>query len=363
MLPEKLLLNGLCPYFTMFPLAFPLGVMNTVGGRGWLLDPFCGRGTSNFAARLLGRNSIGIDSSPVAVAIASAKLVHTSPAAIVRTAAGILSDSAELETPQGDFWDLAFESTVLKQLSRLRAGLMADARSDARKALSALILGALHGPLSKRSLPMYLSNQSQRTYSPKPGYAVRYWRARRLVPPKVDVLEVIRRRAERFFAVIPKKSTGEIVRADATTPSAYADPRLRQVTIVITSPPYFGLRTYLPDQWLRLWFLGGGEAVNYSEDDQIRHRSIGMFTDALNAVWSKSAAVVAGDARLVVRFGSLSSRPIDAIAIMKSSLCGSGWRLQTVKRAGASTAGRRQAAQFRSPGEAREEFDFWCVRE
>ena len=26
---------------------------------------------------------------------------------------------------------------------------------------------------------------------------------------------------------------------------------------VVTSPPYYGLRTYGPDQWLRQWFLGG----------------------------------------------------------------------------------------------------------
>ena len=44
-------LNGICPYFTMFPLDFPLGIL---GRRAKpddrVLDPFCGRGTTNFAA-------------------------------------------------------------------------------------------------------------------------------------------------------------------------------------------------------------------------------------------------------------------------------------------------------------------------
>ena len=31
----------------------------------------------------------------------------------------------------------------------------------------------------------------------------------------------------------------------------------RRFTRVITSPPYLGMRTYLPDQWLRYWALGG----------------------------------------------------------------------------------------------------------
>ncbi len=68
-------LNAVCPYYTMFPLDFPL---RTLAGRArkgdWVADPFCGRGTTNFAARLLGLPSVGVDSSPVAVALTQAKL-------------------------------------------------------------------------------------------------------------------------------------------------------------------------------------------------------------------------------------------------------------------------------------------------
>ncbi len=28
------------------------------------------------------------------------------------------------------------------------------------------------------------------------------------------------------------------------------------VDMIITSLPYYSMRTYLPDQWIRLWFLG-----------------------------------------------------------------------------------------------------------
>ena len=67
-------LNAVCPYFTMFPLSFPLWALKHASPRAVVLDPFCGRGTSNYAARYLGLRSYGIDTSPVAVAIAKAKL-------------------------------------------------------------------------------------------------------------------------------------------------------------------------------------------------------------------------------------------------------------------------------------------------
>src|SRR5262249_14425531 len=42
-------LNGVCPYFTMFPLAFPFAVLRRHAAPGDLvLDPFCGRGTTGY---------------------------------------------------------------------------------------------------------------------------------------------------------------------------------------------------------------------------------------------------------------------------------------------------------------------------
>jgi DNA modification methylase len=60
------------------------------------MDPFCGRGTTNYASRIVGLPSIGIDSSPVAVALSQAKLGNTLPSAIVRAACRILD---EVTTP------------------------------------------------------------------------------------------------------------------------------------------------------------------------------------------------------------------------------------------------------------------------
>src|SRR4051812_34354595 len=84
-------LNAICPYFTMFPLEFPFGILKRGARPGEVvLDPFAGRGTTLYAARLLGMPAYGIDSNPVAVAISEAKLANTTPARIVRSARAIL---------------------------------------------------------------------------------------------------------------------------------------------------------------------------------------------------------------------------------------------------------------------------------
>ena len=51
-------LNAVCPYFTMFPLEFPLAVLRSAPRNALVADPFCGRGTTIYAARYLGLKSL-----------------------------------------------------------------------------------------------------------------------------------------------------------------------------------------------------------------------------------------------------------------------------------------------------------------
>jgi hypothetical protein len=116
-------LNAVCPYYTMFPLEFPLGVLaRRSRPKQWVLDPFCGRGTTTFAARLLGLPSVGLDSNPLAAALAAAKLPSVSPRQVSATARYILHRHPEPgDVPSGGFWRSAYNPTTLRQLCRLRA--------------------------------------------------------------------------------------------------------------------------------------------------------------------------------------------------------------------------------------------------
>ena len=341
-------LNALCPYFTMFPLEFPLQHLAAASPGEWVLDPFCGRGTTNYAARLKGLPTVGVDANPVAAAIAKAKLVAVTPEEVIDEAAAILAGPPATEHPQGPFWELAYHPETLAQVCQLREALRVRCDTPARVMLRALILGVLHGPL-RVGAPSYLSNQMPRTYATKPEPAVRYWRRHRLVPPQVDVLDVIARRARHVLAAVPDPVPGVIVQGDSRQPGSI--PCVPGgFAWIVTSPPYFGMRSYKPDQWLRLWFLGGPPTVTYDYDQQVRHRQA-EYVDDLAQVWKNVARVSRPRARLIVRFGCLPSSAVDPLAVLQRSFerSGAGWRILRVQDAGKPPRGRRQATQFGDP--------------
>jgi len=353
-------LNAICPYFTMFPLHFPLTILKRARPGDIVLDPFCGRGTTNFAARLLGLSSVGIDSNPVAAAVTEAKLAAPTPEAVVREAEAILARHAPRHVPTGDFWKLAYHPHTLTELCALRDALVEDCESDARKALRGLLLGALHGPRRVDGSTSYLSNQAPRTYAPKPRYAVQFWLSRSSQPPRVDVIETIKPRALRFYRAAPASVPSKVSRADSRLPeSLQRHLTSSRANWIVTSPPYYGLRTYGPDQWLRSWFLGGANDVDYTMNEQVSHAGPQAFIADLRRVWMNVADVAASGARMVIRFGSINDRKADPLQLIRSSLSETPWQLQTRVPAGSAHCGKRQASSFRVTTRAATESDIW----
>jgi hypothetical protein len=341
-------LNGLCPYYTMFPLAFPFNALANANAEEWVLDPFCGRGTTIFAARLHGLPSVGIDSNPVAAAIAASKLVWARSSEVVALAAQILNHTQPgpiPNYPRGDFWELCYASETLRDICRLRNHLLRSCTTRVEVALRGVLLGILHGPINKGK-PTYLSNQMPRSYSTKPRPAVDFWKRRGLKPIRVDVLDAVRRRASFSFAEMPPPSLGRVLNAD----SRQFDPtRLStRYSWVITSPPYYGMRTYFPDHWLRNWFVGGPDEVDYRADEQVSHQSEDRFVADLALVWKRVAKVCVPGAKFVCRFGAIPSRTKDPQALFMRTLeeADCGWRVTTIRKAGTSKKGRRQCDQF-----------------
>lgn len=360
-------LNGLAPYYTMFPLSFPFDALADAEPSQWVLDPFCGRGTTILAARLRGLPSVGVDSNPVAGAIASSKLAQVRPSEIIRLTKGILAHlkpGPVPATPQGEFWDLCYAPRTLRDICRIRNHLLTSCTTRVEVALRGVMLGILHGPMMKVT-PTYLSNQMPRTYSTKPAPAVRYWRKKRMTtPPEIDVLAAVSRRARFSFKEVPPSAPGKVITGDSRT---FNFQRLgTKFSWVITSPPYYGMRTYFPDHWLRNWFVGGPSNVDYRADDQLSHHSEDMFIADLAAVWKKSAAVCLPSARMVCRFGALPSCNKDPRLLFRRSLdeASCGWKITTILDAGTSRHGRRQCDQFGGGKNAPlEEIDVYAVLE
>jgi DNA methylase len=345
----------------MFPLSFPLSELADAKPDEWVLDPFCGRGTTIYAARKLGLRAVGIDSNDVAAAIAAAKLVSATSSSVVELARELIEDTPAPQLPTGEFWRWSFAPGVLDALCRLRAGLMRLHGSRA-VALRGVLLGALHGPRNKGT-PSYFSNQMPRTYATKPNAAVAFWRARDLQPFEVDVLSVIERHAQRRYdGAVPPQVQGAVHAGDARSVLG----RLRRrFSRVITSPPYPGMVTYRPDGWLRAWLLGGPERPDYDRSAQLGAFTGARFVAELADVWAAVAKRCTSHARLSVRFGALPSahREEPRDLLLESLELSCVWTVRSISDAGIpEREGARQSSQALKAGRHIPEVDVTAIR-
>jgi hypothetical protein len=211
-------------------------------------------------------------------------------------------------------------------------------------------------------MPTYLSNQMPRTYSTKPAPAVKYWKSHRLEPVYVDVLDAIARRANFTFSEVPPFVRGKVVKDDSRSLANLAS-RIK-VSWVVTSPPYYGMRTYFPDHWLRNWFVGGPSDVCYTDTTQLSHAGDESFIHDLAFVWRSVAKRCLPNAHLICRFGAIPSAEKDPRQLLRASLAlaDCGWTVTTIKNAGAASHGKRQSNQF-SEGRSTpiDEIDLYAV--
>lgn len=367
-------INAICPYFTMYPLEFPLNVLKEYGvEENLVVDPFCGRGTTSLAARMTGLSTVAVDRNPLAVVVTQAKLADVSSSDLKSAFRelvarldfpedySIAKEQAKALTEQHEFWQLAFAPNTLIKLLHLRRVLSETPDDQVSAPLRAVIAGALHGPLQK-SKHSYLSNQAPRTFSPKPDYAVRYWKTRSMKPPGIDFETVISERIDRYFSELPPCRPYRVVRADSRYANWEELTGGKLIDLVITSPPYFGMVSYSSDQWLRLWLLGGSPSVDYSSRYDFSHTNTTAFAADLRKVWSNLRKQSNENARMVVRMGSIPSRPSDPEFILEESLHDTGWRIVAVRDAGDPRHGKRQHDHFgRADSAPAREIDAHCI--
>lgn len=348
----------------MFPLEYPLQIIRKHRhDNPIILDPFCGRGTTIYAARKLGLTSYGFDTSPIAAAIAQAKLASATMESILILGHKLISRTPR-NVPDTAFFRRAFAKRTLEQLCSLREGLLAEERpSNASAILRAAALGCLHGPLIKRDgVPSYFSNQMPRTFASKPDYSLRFWKERDLLPPTVSIMDVIKKKLSRIDDLDSERfgRLSNIHCSDSRRAPTFRN--VKAATLTITSPPYYGMRTYVQDQWLRMWFLGGPETIDYERHNQISHKGHDAFIDDLAKVWTNVRKHSKRGAHLYIRFGTIGSAKSDAKNILRASLAeAEGWHLVSVRNADTSEAGKRQAYQMGHESKATEEYDFHAV--
>jgi hypothetical protein len=175
-------------------------------------------------------------------------------------------------------------------------------------------------------------------------------------------MTVIEERAYRYFSRENTCAKGKVILSDSRMSLRSKLPVGTKFNWVITSPPYFGMDTYISDQWLRFWFIGAQPTVNYSRAGQLGHANVEVFTSHLTKVWHNVGQSCAPNARLVVRFGGINHRKADYLFLIKSSLKNSGWKIKTIKTAGTAAKGYRQSLHISTSNEpAIEEYDVWAT--
>ncbi len=293
--------STLGPYFCMMPLDF---VHRTVEqfcpAGGAVIDPFMGRGSTNFAARATGRSSLGCDRSPLAWVYASTKCdPEPDPLRLLDRLADLESDvraeDAEAET---EFQSWAWSPRVLAFLRSARRNLgWQNDRTD--RTLMALILVYLHGKLGYS-----LGNQMGGSRATAPEYSCRWWADRGMTPPTLDPIDYMTGRIARWYEYgIPSGPPADIRLglAEEVLPDPTGD--TRRFDLLLTSPPYLGVTNYRQDNWIRLWLLGDDPLPHPSDTTQ-KYGDKPAYVAMLRGVFERSAGLLKPDATVYVRTDS-----------------------------------------------------------
>jgi hypothetical protein len=296
-------LHSICPYFAMFPEEFVRKQVLAYTRPGdQVFDPFCGRGTAVFESLLNGRNAAGTDINPVAACVAAAKSAPPSLDAVNQRLAFLRRMFAEAPCeiePNDDFFRACFHTSTLRQILYLRQQL-AWQTCPVDRFIAAVALGCLHGESHKS--PNYLSNRMPRTISTKPGYSVRWWSQRGLLPPAREAFDILQRVAAYRLSRAPLTVRGTVLLEDARRASEGFSELRNSVHLMVTSPPYVDTTDFREDQWLRLWFLGGPDRPIKSAGDD-RYRSLAPYWNFLLESWKGCSALMRRGSVVVIRIG------------------------------------------------------------
>lgn len=301
---------GMGPYYAMFPSTFSDSVIRRYSSEGdTVLDPFAGRGTALYSAAIAGRNAIGMEVNPVGWVYSRTKLSPANQEEVderivhVHAAARHYSRAArELPT----FFMHCFASEV-RQFLLCARDILNWRQNNVDRTLMAFLLIHLHGKMSDS-----FSNQMRQTKAMSPNYAIAWWKERNLKPPQIEPVEFLRKKLKwRYAKGTPCATSSKVYLGDSVDilsnlAGNLGKHNLQRPSLMLTSPPYFGVTNYHYDQWLRLWLLGG-PPTDRQTHSQFKGRHRGKFANRLVygqlllAVFERASNLMRPDAIVYVR--------------------------------------------------------------
>ena len=287
---------GFGPYYAMFPVSFAKEVISNYSKPGdTVVDPFCGRGTTNYVSKILKRHSFGCDLNPVGWVYSKAK---TDPCQRVGRLKNrveeiwILARETDFE-PKNEFQSWAWCPEVLGFLNSARRTLDWK-HSKVDWTLASIILVYLHAKLGGG-----LSNQMRQSKSMAPDYSIAWWKCRSMNPPAIDPVKFLKSRIDwRYQKGLIKSDNTTIIRlGDAR--KVIPKSRSLNASLLLTSPPYMGVTDYQYDNWIRLWVLGGYSWPIYNAEQKYQNKS--KYEQMIKDVFRLCRKNMKDDATVVVR--------------------------------------------------------------
>lgn len=279
------LTHSLHPYPAKFVPQIPREIVSKLTKPGdWVLDPFCGSGTTLVECNLLGRNAIGTDVNPLSCKIARAKSTRLSSTQLSNLDAlldklrlrgrKVLPDAAMPSFQGADKW---FTAPVQAELS----GLLALIRAHAA---DAVVLNFLE--VAFAAIVVKASNQESDT---------RYKAIDKLHPDGAVVKMFAKKLAESLekakeYSACSQTSIVEVRHLDST---AKRTKHKAKFQLAVTSPPYMNSYDYYLYHKHRMNWLGLDVAATQEKEfgSRNKHNDKGLGLDSYNESIARSIAL------------------------------------------------------------------------
>ncbi len=344
---------GVGPYYAMFPVSFATSVVKKYTQPGdCVLDPFAGRATTLFAAASEGRYGLGIEINPVGWVYGKAKL-QTADRESVEGRIRELGVRAHYYRGAADrlppFFHSCFSAAVRRFLLAARTSLDWR-RKKTDWTTMALLMVDLHG---KRESA--LSNQMRQTKAMSPQYAIDWWKERSLKPPARDPVPfMLKKIAWRYAKGQLRGGSGHLYLGDSQAVLTRGSLHPAKASLLLTSPPYFGVTNYFYDQWLRLWLLGGpARPRSPGESCKRRFANKEQYVAMLRRVFTRSKPLLKRGAVVYVRTDARSFTREATIEALETS-----FPHKRLRGESHSLPAFTQTALFDSAAETKAEIDF-----
>lgn len=278
------LTHNLHPYPAKFIPQIPNEIISKLTDPGdWILDPFCGSGTTLVESTLLGRHSVGTDVNPLSCKISSAKVSRFTAAQLVdlNSLLSVVAEPSALaripaRLPEFFGRDKWFSPTSQRELAAL-LNIIRKISDESVRNFAEVVLS---------SIIVKVSNQESDTRYKAIDKEILPDRVRQAYVTKLrDAIS----RAEQYVLESTDVSA-RVWQLDSTTEQA---PVTAKFKLAITSPPYMNSYDYYLYHKHRLNWLGLDVASTQEREfgSRNKHNDKGLGVEVYNEAVSRSIRI------------------------------------------------------------------------